>query len=185
MNPNQVDGVLKALEPAVMKLHEIGYKQPRGILRGIYTEFYVAREVIVGGIDKSPQVGSEREVKDSDIYLPSLKKSIEVKTTNPDFAGDARFAWSLSENEGSNPIPFDYIVLVGYDDQTALSREKVFVATKADLTTKIGVNDFRHKGYDSGYGIDYYTDESLAEEPQDRELSLHPERYENRWDKIR
>lgn len=119
-------------------------------------------------------MGLERDVKKSDVYLPKSRKSIEVKTTNHDFAGDAEFAWQFTENEGKN-LPFDYVVLFGFDDQEALSTEKVFLACKSNL------GKLDHGEFDTGYGISYFANPAIALETQDKELSKNAGKYESNW----
>ena len=168
------ESILKTLGGSITSLHRLGYKQARGTLRGTYTEIYVANRLKRFGA----QVGANRAVKLSDVYLPlhPNKVSIEVKATGEPM-GDATFEWSFSKKEGKQ-MPFDFAILFGFSEEDPLTPARTFVVAKAELPT------LKNSEFYTKYGISYWRNPKDAKKPQDKLISNFPERFESKWDKI-
>ena len=174
VNPNvDYKSALKTLGDGVLSLHKLGYRQARGTLRGTYCEVYVANHLKQFGA----QIGAEREVKLSDVYLPQHPNriSIEVKATGLPM-GDATFEWAFSKKEGK--MPFDFAILFGFGEDNPLAPDKTFVISREEIPT------LRNREFYTGYGISYWQNPRGARKLQDKLISTHPKRFEDRWDKI-
>jgi hypothetical protein len=169
--PSKIDAVLESLGQAVHDVEKLN--RSIGQLRAIYTELYVAKK-----LEKcEPQLGYDREVRTADIYLARSGKLVEIKADEKGvFSGEADFAWSISPKQLDGK--FDYCVMIGYSE--SLKIEKVFVFTAKDFKKEPKHNpEFIRDLAGVCYGQTY-----RGHTPLEKRLHLHPEEFENRWDKI-
>lgn len=181
--PKDIDTALASLEKSITELHNLNYVGALSKVRGIYSELFVAKKLA----SYSPVIDS------SDVWLESIEKKIEVKSnrrgerTN----GDAEYYWQIGKRQYAGPNPFDYLVLMGYDDEIdPLVRQKEFIFTREELKPILRIRKDPIKKGAEYYGIGFFPNakqdhNSTEYDPADLELSLHPEKYSGKWNKIK
>jgi len=149
-----------------------------GNVRAKYAEMYVADKLR----KYNPQIGYERDVTNSDIYLSDMKKRIEVKSS---IFKEDYWDWAFSPKQIKNE-KFDYCVLIGFNDKGII--KKIFVMTYEELEKHPLL---RENGQQNNTYIMYSTKYSESSEYSEGDskveldLNKYPEKFENRWDKIK
>ena len=190
MNKLDLKEVVEHLGTALKILSSVDIQDGR--LRQRYAELLVAYNLAERGHEV--QIGSERENKNADVYLPEKKIRVEVKSSlylmrlNKPRTADASFRMGKQITENK----FDYCVFVtfeGHDPQEmfVFSREELKEVAKprpkiAQHPTTNACLLLYHGRYEnySSY-LKHYGEPEL-----DIEIKLHknPEQYNRNWGKI-
>jgi hypothetical protein len=143
-----------------------------------------------------PKIGDERksDEKSSDIYLAKINKKIEVKWSNLHFwkgckkhgnieAWDCRFG-----DEQIKKRKFDFFVMVTSHKNR---KPKFYIFTFEELKSLKKVDVKAGKGYDIAlyckpkFELIMNCKDCVEKMKVERDLNLHPKKYESRWDKIK
>jgi hypothetical protein len=179
----------------------VSYYRSVGHIRSIYAEFYVANK-----LEKNykVQIGDIRDVTKSDIYLPEIKKNVEVKAAGYREWGsrkNSNFEWKIGDEQDKK---FDFLILIGYEKRKAkimAAHEAANVFSrykKKKLIIIIDRNeckDFLHglKAHDNEFnGICIGMNERSKGENVhgkksdiERKIIKQPNEFLERWDKIK
>lgn len=185
--------VVNHLESAYEIMGNYGNLEKRMLYK--YAEYFVALKLLEHGFDV--QIGSERKVKNAknaDIFLPNEKIRVEVKSSiyKPQQEG-----WAASFGNGTQITKekFDFCVFITYDKNKWWKVDKIFVFTRDELTEivkpRYELAAFKNNAclllYHGNYE-NYSAYVNVWEETEyDIEIRLNksPEKYHERWDKIK
>jgi len=186
MKSENLEAVTTHLKKSIDELISAGIEDEKIMSR--YIEYKVASELAKK--HHTVQIANERERKSADIYLPEEKVRVEVKSGKYEGCSCASFGKGKQIDEGK----FDYCVFVPYHDNVldeflVFSREEL-----ADVANRKMKKFARFPTTNPCMLVrcDSYDDlKSLLDESGERilsvekELHMHTERFEDRWDKIK
>ena len=187
MKKEELEKVATHLEKTITELSSAAIDDERIISR--YVEYRVALELAKRGY--VVQVLNERDNKGADIYLPEEWIKVEVKSGKFVYGSScASFGTGRQIKEGR----FDYCVFVPYDE----NRIKEFLVFNREELAEVADKPrakfprFRKTNPCLLVRCDSYGDLKSRLEPFgeaalkiEEELHKHPEKFKDRWDKIR
>lgn len=191
MNAKPLLRIRESLETALTEIARAGLKDRD--IRHVYSEFRVASLLADRG--HSVQVLGEREVRSADIYLPHIRKRVEVKSCKA-YEEDGQVDWAYASFAKGNQIKndkFDYCVFVVFDR----SSEKVrttFVFTKDELKEVANIRENLVAAHQRDTNFCFLCCAPTLEAYQswgvkpfriERDLLRHPKKYLDAWDKIK
>lgn len=186
MKKAQLAGVVNNIRKALETLEFAGIEDYRIVSK--YSEYLVALKLTEVG--HRIQIGSERENRKADIFLPDKELKVEVKS------GKFNGAWYVASFANGKQIKqdkFDYCVFVTFDKHTP-KEFLVFSRKELDEVANISRNNLarfketnpcllfrfkdwpQYKKYMDNWGGKMFQIEV--------DLHKHPEKYKERWGKI-
>ena len=189
MKLKSLQRITKSLEKVFEELERCGVQDRH--IRHRYAEFAVASELTKRG--HTVQLLSDREDKTADIYLPDTKKRVEVKSSKPDGDNWAYASFGKGTQIGGDKFDYCVFVIFAAKDETV---QEMFVLTKGELNEvkecRTGVARYETT---NPCGLmyapslkefeDWVRENKIKAWSIERRLRKHPEKFRNRWSKIK
>ena len=189
MNITKLERVVRNLEESLGILAEAGIQDTR--IRNRYAELLAAYILASKGFEV--QIGAERKNRNADLYLPIIKKRIEVKSGLYIPRGENPRTCDASFGKGTqiSKKKFDFCVFMTFDGSTP---QEKFVFNRSELSevtqprpkmAKFANNScmlLYHSEYDA-YSR-YLNRYGEPEYEIEKELHQNPEKFNERWDII-
>lgn len=193
MEVNNLKKIVDSIKNVLKELSDYNLEDKK--IREKYAEYLVAYELMKLG--HYIQILNERDDRKADIYLLNIKKKVEVKSGK---YGGWRDEWtdaSFGLGKQISNEKFDYCVFVTFNESEEGKVEEILVFTRKELEEVANNPRKELAGHpktnpclllrcrNSEKYKEYMEDNNYKQLEIEKDLNKYPEKYIQRWDKIK